>query len=100
MNRQDVISILSKSKDHLRNRYFIQNMELYGSFAKGENKEDSDIDLLYQTIPGAAMTLARLSSLEEFLSGILKKRKIELVNKNALNPIVAANIKDHVISVF
>lgn len=100
MNRQDVITILSKSKDHLRSRYFIQNMELYGSFAKGENKEDSDIDLLYRTIPGAAMTLARLNSMEKFLAGILKKRKIELVNKDSLNPIVAANIKDHVISVF
>ena len=55
-------------------------MDFYGSFARDQQNVESDIDLLYTTIPNGEMTLARLRSFEKFLSQLLNIEKIELVS--------------------
>ena len=100
MEKSKVIQLLKNNEKYLKERYFIEKLELYGSYAKDNQDDNSDIDLLYKTRSEAPMTLARLSSLENYLSDLLKINKVELVSRNSLNPIIALNIEDHVISVF
>ena len=97
---QNIIDTLRSNEAYLKSRYFIKHIDLYGSFAKESQQADSDIDLLYTTLPNGSMTLSRLRSFENYLSGLLKIEKIELVSKESINPIIAKNIEDYAISVF
>lgn len=62
---------------------------------KGKRKH-----ILYATDPNGNMTLAMLRSFENYLPGLLKIDKIELVSTNSINPLVAKNIEDYAISIF
>jgi predicted nucleotidyltransferase len=95
-----IIDTLKKEEAFLKSRFFIQHMDLYGSYAKNLQLPESDIDLVYTTIPNGAMTLARLKSIEEHLSQLLKVDKIELVSRQSINPVIAKNIEKDAISIF
>ena len=97
---RNIIDTLRSNEAYLKSRYFIKHIDLYGSFAKQSQQEDSDIDLLYTTLPNGSMTLSRLRSFENYLSALLKFEKIELVGKESVNPIIAKNIEDYAIPVF
>lgn len=45
MDKSEVISIVSKYKVLVSKHFDIENMILFGSYAKGNQKEDSDIDV-------------------------------------------------------
>jgi len=45
MDKNEVISIVSKYKVLVSKHFDIENMILFGSYAKGNQKEDSDIDV-------------------------------------------------------
>ena len=45
MDKSEVISIVSKYKVLVSRHFDIENMILFGSYAKGNQKEDSDIDV-------------------------------------------------------
>lgn len=100
MQKNKIIQLLKAQEDYLKKRYFIESLSVFGSYARQTQHADSDIDLLYATKEGADMTLARLSSLENYLSNLLSIKKVEMVSRNNLNPIVQLNMKDDVIHVF
>ena len=97
---QYIIETLRNKESFLKSRYFIKHMELYGSFAREDQNAESDIDLLYTTLPNGEMTLARLTSFENFLSQLLNIERIELVSKQSINPVVEINIEKDAISIF
>lgn len=97
---RDIIATIKKEESYLKSRYFIKHIDLYGSYAKQQQHLESDIDLLYTTIPKGTMTLARLKSIENYLSQLLKIEKIELVSKKSINPLIAKNIENYAINIF
>ncbi len=46
LTREDVLSILKEEMPHLRRKYGVQRMLLYGAFAKGKPTDKSDVDIL------------------------------------------------------
>ena len=46
LSRDDVIETLRDHKQILKDRYGVAQISLYGSFARDEANEDSDIDLI------------------------------------------------------
>ncbi len=70
----------------LRDRYRVASLSLFGSFVRGEQRPDSDVDLLvsFDQKPG----LIRFIELEQRL-GDLIGRKVDLVLRDALRPQVA-----------
>lgn len=97
---QHIIETIRNERSYLQTRYFIVHLDLYGSYAKKKQKPGSDIDLLYTTVPGANMTLARLKSIETYLAELLQIEKIELVSSRSVNPIIAKDIEKYAISIF
>lgn len=97
---QHIIDKLKKEQSFLKSRFFIQHLELYGSYAKNLQRPESDIDLAYTTLPNGPMTLARLKAIEDHLSKLLMIDKIELVSRQSMNPIIAKNIEKDAISIF
>jgi len=49
MTKEDIIIFLQENKNKFLNKYKISNMALFGSYARGENREDSDIDIAIET---------------------------------------------------
>lgn len=97
---EHIIETIKKEESYLRSRYFIRHIDLYGSYAKRMQRPDSDIDLVYTTLPNGNMTLARLKSFENYLSKLLKIDKVELVSKYSINPVIEKNIEKDAIPIF
>ena len=49
MKKEEIIDYLKKHKEDFSEKYQISNLALFGSYARGDNREDSDIDVAIET---------------------------------------------------
>ncbi len=86
MTRQETISII---KDYLL-QYPIRSIGIFGSFARAEERPDSDIDILV----GFAETidLFTLVRMHRELSALLH-RKVDIVTEKSLHPAFRPSIE-------
>ena len=70
-------------------RPYVKKIAVFGSFARGEDTSDSDIDILVDLKPPGQRPVLGLKwfGLEQELSHILGRR-VELVSESALSPYV------------
>ena len=61
--------ILRDKKNYLTNKYQIAHLALFGSVARNEQTEDSDIDICFESNSISLFTLCRLKSELEDLLG-------------------------------
>lgn len=73
----------------LRRRYAIRAMGVFGSYVRGEQREDSDLDVLIET--GDGMTLPDYVGLEMELTDALGV-KVDLADKAALRRRIGQHI--------
>lgn len=64
-------------------RYGVARLELFGSVCRGEERPDSDVDVLYELAPGARLGWA-IEDLADELSAVLG-RPVDLVSRRALH---------------
>lgn len=64
-------------------RYGVASLEVFGSMARGENRADSDVDLLYVLKPNVRLGF-RIFDLEDELAAIFG-RPVDLVAHKAVN---------------
>lgn len=83
ITKKEIKEVLIENKGLLR-RYGVKKMGLFGSYVKGWQKEDSDIDILVEV---EGISLLDFVALELKLSEILG-RKIDLVSIKALKPYI------------
>ena len=82
MITKDTISAALLRHRSVLQQYGVQKLGIFGSHARGDASENSDIDLLVETEKG--MDLMRLVELEMRLTDILG-RKVDLVSIKGLN---------------
>lgn len=81
----DEIFVLSEQLLNLCRRYQVASLKVFGSVARGEEHQDSDIDILVQFVhPVSLLTLVRL---ERELSDLFG-RKVDLLTEQALSPYI------------
>lgn len=85
LSKIQVLNILRNNKEYLLNNYKISLIALYGSYARDEATENSDIDIVYEKIN--AVNYRTYLEAEEYLNNKLKKN-IELVNIKYMNPVI------------
>jgi hypothetical protein len=78
------IEILKKHEAMIKQRYGVKKIGIFGSFARGEEKEVSDIDVLVDFNEGAK-TFDHFMELKFFLEDLFG-RKVDLVTVTALRP--------------
>ena len=71
-------------------QYYVRELSVFGSAARGEMRPDSDIDLLVEFIPGAKIDLVDYSGLLDLST--LIGRKVDLVSKKGLKPLIRASV--------
>jgi predicted nucleotidyltransferase len=81
----DIQAILLKEKPFLKEKYNITAIGVFGSFARGEQHKKSDVDILveFSKTPG----FFEFIEIENYLRRKLK-RKVDLVTKDAIKPIL------------
>ena len=72
-------------------RYGVRELSVFGSVARGEDRPNSDIDLLVEFLPEAEPGLLDHAGLMLDLAGLLG-RKVDLVSKNALKPLIRDSV--------
>jgi len=70
-------------------RYDVRKASIFGSFVKGEEREDSDIDILVEF--KGEKSLLDLAGLKIELQEILK-RKVDVLTYNSLHPLLKDKI--------
>lgn len=71
-------------------RYGVASLEVFGSVARGDNRPDSDLDLLYVLRPGARLGF-KLFDLEDELAALFG-RPVDLVGRNAINKYIREQV--------
>lgn len=49
MIKEEILQYLKAHQDEFKTKYQISKMALFGSYARGENRDDSDIDIAIET---------------------------------------------------
>lgn len=82
-----ILETLRVNRDRLRNEFGIERIGLYGSFARNEQTEKSDIDLVYELQFGFTLPWRERERLYRVLRRKLH-RKLDLVEGKYMNPII------------
>ena len=87
--KQDILDVLDQNRSHIR-ALGVRRIGLFGSFVRGEQHPDSDIDLLVEFDP-RRKTFDTFMELSFFLEEILQ-HSIELVTVESLSPYIGPHI--------
>lgn len=77
----------------------VSALYLFGSVARDEADERSDIDVLFETVPDSGFTLFRQAGLQADLSDALGA-KVDFVSRGGLRPRVRQRIEPELVRVF
>jgi uncharacterized protein len=79
---EEILAALREQHAILSRRYPIQRLALFGSWARGDAREDSDVDILVEVAPSIGLRFVDLGDqLEEALG-----RRVDLVSRRAIKP--------------
>ena len=92
----DIISSLQNLKGDLSQRFAVKEIGIFGSVAREEQTERSDIDLLVEF--SKPVSLVTFMQLEYYLSDMLGN-KVDLVTFDSLKPMIQQDILSEVIYV-
>ncbi|GAB3328325.1 nucleotidyltransferase family protein [Larkinella ripae] len=98
IDKQFILQILLANRDRLRIEFGIEQIGLFGSFARNEQIEKSDIDLVYKLTDGHSLYLAEKERLQRILRRKLR-RKLDLIDQRYLNPFTKYTLQKEVIYV-
>ncbi len=87
---------LRQHEKELREKYGIEEIGIFGSYVRGEQKEGSDLDILVSFKEKFKTDLIAFVELEEYLSELLGV-KVDLVMKSALKPRIGKQILKEVV---
>jgi uncharacterized protein len=96
MNRQSILTSLKKHWQEIQIRYFVNDLCLFGSFARNEATAGSDVDILvnFAKTPDFDLYMDLKFYLEDLL-GI----PVDLVTQDAMRPRVRDAVKKELIHV-
>lgn len=89
--RDEILSFLREKKDELFSEYQLVKIGLFGSFARNEGTEDSDIDLIVEFEPDTKNLLEKKSEIKSLLATRFG-REVDLCREKYLKPYFKSQI--------
>jgi hypothetical protein len=83
MRREHVLAMLANSHE-IKRRFSVKNFYLFGSIARGEDQEASDVDVLVEYEPDACVGIFQFVKLRRELSKILSS-EVDLATPDSLH---------------
>jgi len=94
----NIIQTLQNNLPTLKTKYSLLSLGVFGSYSRGEETPDSDLDIVYETLPNTFLNLHNYLSLQKELQNITQL-KIDLVNKKYMNEVVWLTAKNDIVYV-
>lgn len=88
MKRDQIIATLKAAETELR-KSGIRHAALFGSIARGEERPDSDIDILVEFEPGQEGSIYDYVRLKEYVAGLFEG-PVDVIDRDALKPDLRA----------
>lgn len=78
--KEEVLGLLEQAKPDLVRRFGLKRLSLFGSYARGDQREDSDVDVLVEVDPSIGLRFVDLAEdIESFLgvhSEVVSRRAV------------------------
>lgn len=74
LNKEYILKFLRNNKEYLKENFEVTSISLFGSFARGEETEESDIDLLVEMPPDLHNLVGVIDYLEKAFG-----RKVDVI---------------------
>lgn len=94
-NRDHILDTLARNKESLYSKYSIRSLAIFGSTARGDDSEESDVDIMVEFSDNIGI---RFIDLADEIESLLN-RHVDLVSKKAVKPKYYETIKDEIIYV-
>ena len=91
----NAINILKEREGEMRIKFHVSRIGVFGSFARGEGRKESDVDVLVEFEEGFK-TFDNFMDLKYYLEDIFS-RNVDLITVNALKPQLKDDILQDVI---
>ena len=90
LTKKEILDFLRKKKSFFKNKYDIDTIILFGSYARDEATPESDIDILLES---KNKSFDSLFDMKELLEKEFKK-KVDLFYRNAVRTFIMRSIKE------
>lgn len=87
---QDILMLLDGFMPYAENRYGITKLGVFGSVARGEQNEDSDVDICYE---GRALSFVTMDLLQSELEKLLGCKVDTVRVRENMNPVLRERIR-------
>ncbi len=98
LNTNDVLEFLRNHRQTLKSDFRIVKLGLIGSFARGEQTEESDIDLLVEFEPGTDDLFGKKLKLKDLLKASFD-REVDICREKYMKPYIKRYLSKEVIYV-
>jgi uncharacterized protein len=98
MNTPEIISKLRENEAALRGQG-VRHAALFGSRARGDNRPDSDIDILIEIAPDAQVGLFEYVAITQYLADLFPVR-VEVADRSTLKPLVRPSAEREAVYAF
>jgi predicted nucleotidyltransferase len=86
MDSQEIIARLRKNESALRDRG-VRHAALFGSSARGDQRPDSDVDIMIEIDPAARIGIYEYVAIKDYIAGLFDTR-VDVVRRDRLKPHV------------
>jgi predicted nucleotidyltransferase len=86
MNVQEILATLKQNEATLHARG-VSHAALFGSRARGDNRADSDIDIMVDIDPNSAIGVYQYVALKQYIAGLFAE-PVDVVNRAGLKPYI------------
>ena len=86
MNHEEIIARLRENEAALRKRG-VAHAALFGSRARGDQRPESDTDIMIEFDPAARVTVFDYAGLKDYIAALFDGR-VDVVNRDGLRPYV------------
>jgi predicted nucleotidyltransferase len=89
--KEEILAMLKEELPNLRVEYGVDTLAVFGSYSRGEQREDSDVDILVEFVE--TVDFIEFMRLEFHLTDVLGI-KVDLVTPDALRPLMRDDIME------
>lgn len=93
-----IIQTLKDNFPALKEKYSLISLGVFGSYSRGDQNPNSDLDLIYETLPNTYLNLHNFLNLQKELNS-LTHLKVDLVNKKYINEVIWLTAKNDILYV-
>jgi len=96
INKTEILNKLRVVKPFLQEKYYLTELALFGSYARNEQTDQSDIDIMVLTDGGS---FRNFSNLYDQLKQYFPQHNVQMVSKKAIKPQYFERLKENLLYV-